>query len=69
MIKIFLINILFFLYGSLFGWLLELMFGIFRGDKKLITRNRCGDWIVSDVLRKCLNLACFLSVSPAWSSG
>lgn len=59
MIKIFLINILFFLYGSLFGWLLELMFGIFRGDKKLITRNRCGDTVVRDVLRKCFP---FLSI-------
>lgn len=53
-IQIIQINILIFLLGSFFGWCLETCFGIIKKDKDLIERNRCGDWFVTTILKRCI---------------
>ena len=47
------INILIFLFGSFLGWCLENCLGIIQRDKVLISRNRCGDWFVTQILKQC----------------
>ena len=53
-IKIFQINILVFLLGSFLGWCLETCFGIIKKDKGLIDRNKCGDWFMTKLLKRCI---------------
>ena len=50
------INVIVFLIGSLFGWVMEYTKGRIENDKDLIERNKCGDTVITGVFRQCLPL-------------
>ena len=52
-IQIIQINIFIFIFGSFLGWCLETSFGILKKDKNLVDRNKCGDWLVTKILKQC----------------
>ena len=53
-IQIIQLNIFIFILGSFLGWCLETSIGIVKKEKKLVERNKCGDWFVTKILKQCL---------------
>lgn len=53
-IKIIEINIFIFLLGSFLGWCLETCTGLIVKNRDLVNRNKCGDWMIKDILKLCL---------------
>lgn len=51
-----LLNIIIFILGSLFGWILEYTKGKIDNDKNLINRNKCGDRLITGIFKQCLPL-------------
>ena len=53
-IQIIQINIFIFILGSFLGWCLETSLGLIKKDKGLIERNKCGDWFMTKLLKRCI---------------